>query len=186
MAGRAESLTDEQDAVRRCHMGDREAFRPIVERYGDVLMGTIYLMTRDRAVSEELVQETFVRAWNGIGTFRLGQPLKPWLVRIAVNQALNAKARRQVPVEPLSEANAGSSTDPGFSRADDRDEVQWALSQLSADHRRVVVLRYFADLSTKEVANALGIREGTVKSRLSRALEQLQEIVAHRGPGVER
>ena len=179
MTGRAERLIDEQDAVRRCQMGDREAFRPIVERYGDVLMGTVYLMTRDRAVSEELVQETFVRAWNGIGGFRLGQPLKPWLVRIAVNQALNTKARRQVPVEPLSEANAGGSTDPGFSRADDRDEVRRALSQLSADYRRVVVLRYFADLSTKEVANALGIREGTVKSRLSRALEQLQEIVAH-------
>ena len=97
-------MIDEQDVVRRCQMGDREAFRPIVERYGNVLMGTIYLMTRDRAVSEELVQETFVRAWTGIGTFRLGQPVRPWLVRIAVNQALNARARRQVPVEPLSEA----------------------------------------------------------------------------------
>ena len=72
----------------------------------------------------------------------------------------------------------GGSTDPGFGRADDRDEVRRALSQLSDDHRRVVVLRYFVDLSTKEVANALGVREGTVKSRLSRALEQLQEILA--------
>ena len=170
-------MIDEQDAVRRCQMGDPEAFRPIVERYGNVLMGTIYLMTRDRAVSEELVQEAFVRAWNGIGTFRLGQPLKPWLVRIAVNQALNARARRQAPVEPLSEAGHGGSTDPGFGRAEDRDEVRRALSQLSAEHRRVVALRYFVDLSTREVANALGVREGTVKSRLSRALAQLQEIL---------
>ena len=94
-------------------MGEREAFRPIVERYENVVMGTIYLMTRDRAVSEELVQETFVRAWKGIATFRLGQPLKPWLVRVAVNQALNAKARRLAPVEPLSEAYEGGGTDPG-------------------------------------------------------------------------
>ncbi len=171
-------MIDEQDVIRRCQTGDREAFRLIVERYGNVLMGTIYLMTHDRAVSEELVQETFVRAWTGIGTFRLGQPVRPWLVRIAVNQALNARARHEVPVEPLSEANEGGSTDPGFGRADDRDEVRQALSQLSDDHRRVVVLRYFVDLSTKEVANALGVREGTVKSRLSRALEQLQEILA--------
>ena len=171
-------MIDEQDAVRRCQMGDREAFRPIVERYGNVLMGTIYLMTRDRAVSEELVQETFVRAWKGIATFRLGQPLKPWLVRIAVNQALNAKSRRELPVEPLSRADDGGSTDPGFSRADDRDEVRRALGQLSADHRRVVVLRYFVDLSTREVANTLGVREGTVKSRLNRALEQLREALA--------
>ena len=185
MAGREEIVIDEQDAVRRCQMGDREAFRPIVERYGRVLMGTLYLMTRDREVSEELVQETFVRAWSGIGTFRLGQPIKPWLVRIAVNQALNARARRQVPVEPLSEADGGGSADPGFGRAEDLDEVQRALSQLSADHRRVVVLRYFVDLSTREVANALGVREGTVKSRLSRALEQLQEILASLRPGAE-
>ena len=143
MAGREESLIDEQDAVRRCQMGDHEAFRPIVERYGNVLMGAIYLMTHDRAVSEELVQETFVRAWKGIGTFRLGQPVKPWLIRIAVNQALNAKARGQTPVEPLSEAEHGGSADPGFARADDRDEVRRALSRLSADHRRIVVLRYF-------------------------------------------
>ena len=49
-------MIDEQDAVRRCQLGDREAFRPIVERYGDVLMGTVYLMTHDRAVSEDLVK----------------------------------------------------------------------------------------------------------------------------------
>ena len=93
-----ENVINEQDAVRRCQSGDREAFRPIVEYYGDVLMGTLYLMTHNRAVSEELVQETFVRAWKGIATFRLGEPVKPWLVRIAVNQALNVKARRQLSV----------------------------------------------------------------------------------------
>lgn len=171
-----ESVIDEQDAIRRCQMGDREAFRPIVERYGNVLMGTIYLMIGDRAVSEELVQETFVRAWKGIKTFRLGQPLKPWLVRVAVNQALNARARRQAPVEPLSEANAAG-MDAGFGQSDDRSEIRQALSQLSDDHRRVVVLRYFGELSTKEAAKALGVREGTVKSRLKRALEQLREIL---------
>ncbi|MDE2860031.1 MAG: RNA polymerase sigma factor [Chloroflexota bacterium] len=170
-------MIDEQDAIRRCQIGDRESFRPIVERYGSVLMGTIYLMVRDRAISEELVQETFVRAWNGIATFRLGRPLKPWLVRIAVNQALNANARRQTPVEPLSAANEGGAADPGFGQSDEQHEVRQALSRLSADHRRVVVLRYFADLSTREAADALGIREGTVKSRLARALEQLREIL---------
>ena len=170
-------MIDEQDAVRRCQMGDLEAFRPIVERYGNVLMGTIYLMVGDRAVSEELVQETFVRAWRGIATFRLGQPLKPWLVRVAVNQALNARARRQAPVEPLSEAHEGGGTDLGLGQSDDHSEVRQALSRLSADHRRVVVLRYFGELSTKEAANALGVREGTVKSRLKRALRQLREIL---------
>ena len=174
--GREESVVDEQDAIRRCQTGDPEAFRPIVERYEDMLMGAIYLMTRDRAVSEELVQETFVRAWKGIGTFRLGQPLKPWLVRIAVNQTLNEKARRRAPVEPLSDRDGGS-TDPGFRRADERDEIRRALSRLSDEHRRVVVLRYFVDLSTREAANALGIREGTVKSRLRRALDQLREAL---------
>ena len=139
-------------------MGDREAFSPIVEGYGNVVMGTIYLMMRDRAVSEKPEQETFVRAWKGIATFRLGQPLKPWLVRVAVNQALNAKARRLVQVEPLSEANEGGGADPWFGRPDSRNEVQRALSQVSADHRRVVVPRYFAEISTREVANTLGVR----------------------------
>ena len=132
-------MINEQDAVRRCQSGDREAFRPIVEYYGDVLMGTLYLMTHDRA--------------------------------------LNVKARRQLSVEPLPETDQGS-TDPEFGYVDDKDEVRRALSQLSDGHQRVVALRYFADLSTGEVADALGVREGTVKSRLSRALEHLREILA--------
>ena len=170
-------MIDEQDAVRRCQRGDREAFRSLVERYGDVLMGTLYLMTHDRTVSEELVQETFLRAWKGIGRFRLGAPVKPWLVRIAVNLALDARARRRLPVEPLPEAEQGG-LDPALGHADDKDEVRRALSHLSDDHRRVVVLRYFVDLSTEDVAKALGVREGTVKSRLSRAFEHLREVLA--------
>ena len=67
-------MINEQDAIRRCQSGDREAFRPIVEYYGDVLMGTLYLMTHDRAVSEELVQETFVRARETLVGPHRGQP----------------------------------------------------------------------------------------------------------------
>ena len=165
-------MIDEQDAVRRCQRGDREAFRPLVERYGDVLMGTLYLMTHDRTVSEELVQETFLRAWKSIGRFRLGAPLKPWLVRIAVNLALDARAR-SLPVEPLEEADQGG-PDAELARADDKDEIRRALGQLADEHRRVIILRYFAELSTGEAANVLGVREGTVKSRLNRALERLR------------
>ena len=77
----------------------------------------------------------------------------------------------------MSEAQSGAE-DPALDRADDEDQIRRALGQLSADHRRVVVLRYFADLSTAEVANALGVREGTVKSRLSRALEQMREALS--------
>ncbi len=169
-------MIDEQDAVRRCQRGDREAFRPLVERYGNVLMGTLYLMTHDRTVSEELVQETFLRAWKSIGRFRLGAPVKPWLVRIAVNLALDAKSR-SLTIEPLEETEQGG-PDPELGRADDKDAIRRALGQLADDHRRVVVLRYFAELSTGEAADVLRVSEGTVKSRLSRALDHLRVVLS--------
>src|SRR5208283_3044182 len=79
----------ENDIIRRCQAGDREAFRAVVEKYQDVLYGTAYLMTGSKTTAEDHVQEAFLAAWKGIGNFRTGYPLKPWLVRILVNKVLS-------------------------------------------------------------------------------------------------
>ena len=84
-----ETTMTEDEIIRRCQAGDREAFRSLVEQYQDVLYGTAYLMTGSRMVAEDQVQEAFLSAWKGIGSFRTGRPLKPWLVRILVNKVLS-------------------------------------------------------------------------------------------------
>ena len=102
-------MTDEQ-AVLRCQNGEHEAFRHLVERYKDVLFGTAVLMTGNRALAEEQVQEALLAAWRGISGFQSGRPVKPWLVRILVNAVVSQRRRRALDTVPLET----------YSHADDR------------------------------------------------------------------
>lgn len=173
-------MTD-HETILRCQQGDREAFRQLVDRYRDVLFGTAVLMTGNRAVAEEQVQEALLSAWRGIRGFRLGNPVKPWLVRILVNAVLSQQRRRALPTVQLNDAgpdepNSGNG-DPSatLDALEDRLVLRRAIADLSPDHRQVVALRYFAGLTVPETARVLGVREGTVKSRLHRALAVLRE-----------
>ncbi len=172
-------MTD-NEAILRCQDGDREAFRHLVDRYRDVLFGTAVLMTGNRAVAEEQVQEALLSAWRGIKGFRRGCPVKPWLIRILINAVLSHQRRRALPTVQLN-GNGPETPDPELTdpaetldALEDRLALRRAIAGLSPDHRQVVALRYFAGLTVPETARSLGIREGTVKSRLHRALALLR------------
>ena len=170
-------MTDEQ-AVLRCQDGEREAFRHLVERYQDVLYGTAVLMTGDRAQAEEHVQEAFLAAWRGMQSFYSERPVKPWLVRILVNTVVSQRRKRAVSTVPLeyeSESDDASRPAEEFEAQHDRLAIREALAGLNPDQRQVVVLRFFAGLTVPQLAEAIGVREGTVKSRLHRALGQLRD-----------
>ncbi len=176
-------MTDEQ-AVLRCQDGEQEAFRHLVERYKDVLYGTAFLMTGNRTLAEEQVQEALLAAWRGIQGFHGGRPVKPWLVRILVNGVVSQRRKRAIDTVPLQNhihTDDRPSPSEDVEAQLDRQAIREALSGLSPDHRRVVVLRYFADLTVPELAEAIGVRQGTVKSRLNRALGQLREQLATGG-----
>ena len=171
-------------AIVRCQDGDRDAFRHLVERYKDVLYGTACLMTGSRAHAEDHVQEAMLSAWRGIRGFRKGLPFKPWLVRILVNVVLSQRRRRLVATISLGEEDwpeEGTDMAEAVAAKEDRQAVRRALAGLSAEHRQVIVLRYFAELTVTEVAQSLQVREGTVKSRLHRALGSLKDQLGDLG-----
>ena len=168
----------EAEAIRLCQEGSPDAFRHLVEQHKNTLYGTAVLMTGNRAVAEEHVQEAFLSAWRGIRGFSRGRPFKPWIVRILVNRIVSSRRARALPTAPLEDAERTSGPADVLESAmsaERRDEVQTALGRLSPQHHQVVVLRYFAELSLVEISEAIGVREGTVKSRLSRALGRLKE-----------
>lgn len=170
-------MTDEQ-AVLRCQDGEREAFRHLVERYQDVLYGTAVLMTGDRAQAEEHVQEAFLAAWRGMPGFHSERPVKPWLMRILVNTVMSQRRRRAVSTVSLeyeSEAEDAARPAEEIEAQHDRLVIREALAGLNPEQRQVVVLRFFAGLTVPQLAEAIGVREGTVKSRLHRALGQLRD-----------
>jgi len=173
-----EAAVTEDEIIRRCQVGDREAFRTLVEQYQNVLYGTAYLMTSSRTVAEDQVQEAFLSAWKSIGSFHVGRPLKPWLVRILVNKVLsyyriNPKIMISLDAELVVDP-VGNDVVEDIER---RDQLQRVLQSLSEEQRQVVLLRYFTGLSLAETAAALGRRLGTVKSQAYRALEQLKNLI---------
>ena len=179
-----EGRMTEDEAVLRCQDGDRDAFRYVVERYKHPLFGTAYLMTGNAAQAEEHVQEAFLLAWRGIRTFRRGSALKPWLMRILVNAVLSEQRKRSLATVPLEESvplGTPGRQEEAIEASEDRQAVREALDQLSPEHRQVVVLRYFADLTVRQVADSAGLREGTVKSRLHRALRHMRELLEQSG-----
>ena len=179
-------MTD-NEAIIRCQNGDRDAFRHLVEQYKDVLFGTAVLMTGNRAIAEEQVQEALLSAWRGIRGFRRGNPVKPWLLRILVNAVLSQQRKRAVETVRFNgngpEEHDYSSDDPAetLDALENRLVLRRAIAGLSPDHRQVVALRYFAGLTVPEVARTLGVREGTVKSRLHRALAILRQQLDQSG-----
>ncbi len=170
-------MTDEQ-AILRCQDGEREAFRHLVDQYKNVLYGTALLMVRNPALAEEQVQEAFLAAWRGIQGFRPGRPFKPWIIRILVNKIVSLRRTRAIPTVPLEDHDRPDELPHPAEAVQaqvDRQAIGQALAGLAPDHREVIVLRYFADLTVPELAETIGVPLGTVKSRLHRALGRLRD-----------
>jgi len=180
--GKGPHALEQEQLIRRCQAGDRDAFRCVVDDYGGMLFATAYLMTHQREVSEDAVQEALLRAWRGIRSFRNEGSFRAWLMRILVNEVNQMHRRRRIVGEPLQEASAAQTSegdpDEVVLADEERHRLRRALSALPEEQRAVVVLRYYAELSIREVAQAMGCREGTVKSRLHRALGQLNEALS--------
>ena len=142
------------------------------------LVGTAGLILRDADAADDAAQETLVRAWRDLPGLRDPDRFDAWLHRILVRACGDQARRRQrdrnrrTDVEPERHASDGSQ------RLADRDEMERALARLSVEQRTAVVLHYYVGLSHPEVAEATGLPIGTVKSRLSRALDLLQAALA--------
>jgi len=137
-----------------------------------------YLITRNPADAEDAVQDALLKAWRAFGRFRMGAPMRPWLLRIVSNEARNRRrsaGRREALALRASPGEAAPSPEEAAVGADERARLLTALDGLPEQQRLALACRHLLDLSEAETAAALGVRVGTVKSRTSRALEHLRE-----------
>jgi RNA polymerase sigma-70 factor (ECF subfamily) len=173
---------DDAALVRAAQKGDGAAFAAIVARYQRRVYRVAYGLVRSHEDADDLAQETFVRAWQALDRFRVGEPLFPWLARIVTNLAYSLfrrrKRRPETSIEPLVEAGMqwGVDDDPAAHAADRERAARLAeaFEELSEDHRAILVLRVVEGLSYEEIAGTLEIASGTVMSRLSRARAELR------------
>jgi len=179
---------DDLRLVRLAHAGDNSAFREIVETYEGAVAATVIGMLGPGGTADDVGQEVFVRLWKSLHKFRGEAALKTYLTRIAINLSLNELKRRKRLIDRFISRDRGEEQAPliepaadGVATVDRRDTgrvVQAAIRQLKPEHRAVVVLRMLEGHDTNAAAEILGIRPGTVMSRLSRAMQALKPLLA--------
>jgi RNA polymerase sigma-70 factor, ECF subfamily len=166
--------------VARCLDGDTDAFEPIVRRYERVLYNAAYRMVGSREDARDVVQSAFVKAWEKLATFDPRYRFFSWIYKIVVNESINARTRR-VPTRALDPDLPGPGGPEETARSGEREAcLQSALLKLPPDDRNVLILRHFAELSYTEIAEALGLTDTTVKSRLYEARQRLGRMLEPR------
>ncbi len=171
---------DERELVARAQRGDADAYEELVRAYQGIAFRTAYLLAGSAADAEEAAQDGFVKAYRALWRFRAGAPFKPWLLRIVANEARNRRrsAGRRTALAlraaQVPSGEAAPSPEAALLDSERRGQLLAALDRLSESDREAIACRYFLDLSETETAAALGVRRGTVKSRLSRALDRLR------------
>lgn len=179
----AEPVESEAELIRRARARDAAACAALVRAHQDIAFRTAVLICADAHDAEEAVQDGFVKALRGLDRFRDGAPLRPWLLAIVANEARNrrrsAGRRARLTARALQAAEPPVAPGPeGSVLSGERSAALLAaLDRLDERDRAVIGCRYLLDLSEAETAQVLGVRPGTVKSRLSRALGRLREEV---------
>jgi len=175
---------DDVELVERSKAGDVSAYEQLVCRYQEVAFRTAYIMTRDAEAAKDAAQSGFIKAYYALHRFRSGAPFRPWLLKIVANEARNqarSTSRRTGLELRLAEGrprdDAAPSPEEAALVAFNRYTLLAAVNALEEQARQVIACRYFLDLSEAETANALGCARGTVKSRLSRALDRLRQML---------
>lgn len=175
-------MTDEE-LVQRWQQGDRQAFDALYERFKDDAFRTACLITGNRADGEDLAQEAFVQCALHIGSLKDGSKFRPWLMRLLSRSAWKycKKRRREQPVCEFFETGEGESALTAVLRTEEQRRLYEALYVLDEKRRTVIVLYYFDELSVREIAQAVGVTEGTVKSRLFSARRHLRQALTEKG-----
>ena len=179
---------DDRALVRAAQKGDPQAFRALVERYQRRVVQLALGMTKDPDEAMDIAQETFVRVHRYLPSFKGDSSFFTWTYRIAMNLCLDAQRRRgrltRVDVEEGDEAEIEAAMDPPSSalagpqkqalNSELRERMEDALASLSENHRAILLLREVEGLSYEDLAKVLGIRKGTVMSRLFHARLKMQ------------
>ena len=171
---------DDAALLRRMQSDDIDAFEAFFQRYRTPIYRTAYGLTGDPQAAEEILQDTFARAYQRRHILRPDVSPLPWLHRVALNLCYSRLGRRRLPSEPMGDAVIGLVRDLATEPAEHAEQqelrriVRDGVANLPPKHQSVVILYYLHGLSLQETAELLDIRLGTVKSRLHYALRSLR------------
>jgi RNA polymerase sigma-70 factor (ECF subfamily) len=182
---------DDRRLIKDCLKGQTAAYGELVRRYQDRLFNTVYRVVGHTDDAQDVVQETFISAYQSLHTFKGDSQLFTWLYRIAMNAAITMKRKKKAVIsldtgskhdlliDPMDQSVDNQPGD-SMERNEDEARLKDALAKLSAEHRAVVVMKDIDDMKYEEIAAILEIPIGTVRSRLHRARLELRELLEHK------
>ena len=183
-------MTSDEMLVKKAKSGDDKAFSEIVRTYQDSVYNTALYIAGNRDDALDISQDVFLKLWRTLNSFRGEASLKTWIAKITRTCAIDfVRARNQKSTLPLvyesdeettieiPDESVSSSPQKSYEREETASAVRRAVNSLPSPIKEAILLREFQGLSYAEIANALGISEGTVKSRISRGREQIKKIL---------
>ena len=193
------SALDDKEIISRCKQGDTDAFGQLVDRYQQRVYNIAFRMTNNHEDALDLAQESFLRVYRALASYKGESAFGTWVFRIASNVCLDElRKKKRQPLIALSTdalmpgeegdypieiaAGEGHSPEQQLLRGEMRREITQALGQVSEEHRLVLVLRDIEGYSYDEIAEMVGVNVGTIKSRLNRARLALREVLTVREP----
>lgn len=174
---------NEAQSIARARHGEEAAWVALVRQHQDAVFRLAYLLLGDADDANDVAQETFIRAFRSLEQFDDERPLRPWLLQIARNLARNrqrAAGRYLAALRRWFDADRAPTptrVEALTARQMEAERLWQAIARLKVQDQEVIYLRYFLELSVADTASTLGVADGTVKSRLSRALERLQRTI---------
>jgi len=179
---------DDNRLITECREGNAASFGELVSRYQDRLYNTVLRLVNNGEDARDVVQEAFLHAYQSLHSFKGDSLFFTWLYRIAINTAISMK-RKQKPmlriqatgdeknaIDPLDSSEM-SRPDYAIQLAEEEQRIHEALSKLSAEHRAVLVMKDMDGIKYEEMAEALSVPVGTIRSRLHRARLELRDIL---------
>ena len=180
----------EQELIRRAADGDKSAFEVLMTTYQKQVYNLALRMCGHEEDALDLAQESFIRAWSGLKSYRFDAAFSTWLYRLTSNVCIDflrrEKRRKIIPIhfaddedneQELSLPDPGPGTEENVLQKAEREAIAGAITQLEPEYRHAFVLRVVNDLSYQEIADVLDIQVGTVKSRIARAREKIRKIL---------
>jgi RNA polymerase sigma-70 factor (ECF subfamily) len=171
----------EPELIARCQQGDEQAFRELVDRHKDLVFGVIARSGVERSRVEDLAQEVFLKIHRGLPYFRGEAKLTTWIFRIVLNllseESQKRHAAREVALDPDVPSHQPRMHDRSSSDLELRDRLEKAMTRLPANYRLLIAGHYLHEVKYEELAEALDIPIGTVKTHLHRAKRQLRVLL---------
>ena len=188
------SPAEELELIEKVRSGDHDAFEPLVREHQKKVYNLALKLLRDPDDAEDAAQESFIKAYTSLDGFRADSRFSVWLYRITYNICLDflRRKKRENEVSLSTDDDEGremelqipderSSPEKEYEKAELRALIREGLDTLTPEHRQILIMREISDMSYADIASALGLSEGTVKSRISRARHSLAEFLTLHG-----